>query len=128
MIYWDNQGVPICGHYFWDNEYGATLFCKKLWFLSVKVYGGAKDFWGYSQKYLNDSFRIGRCINGDEWKICSGGCNDYQLGGKCNGIDGYCGQSTTAKIYIDCEGGTHIKLSSCKSKVACYWQALLLRT
>ena len=112
MIYWDNQWVPICGHYFWDNDYGATLFCKKLGFLSGKVYGGG------GQKYSTDSFRIGRCINGDEWKNCSGRCNDYQLGGKCNGIPGYCGQSTTAKIYIDCEGGTHIKSTSCKSKVA----------
>ena len=26
----DGKWTPICGHWFWDNNYGARLFCKQL--------------------------------------------------------------------------------------------------
>ena len=26
----DGKWTPICGHWFWDNNYGASMFCRKL--------------------------------------------------------------------------------------------------
>ena len=26
----DGKWRPICGHWFWDNNYGAKAFCKRL--------------------------------------------------------------------------------------------------
>ena len=28
LIFWDKVWSPICGHYFWDNQYGAKKFCQ----------------------------------------------------------------------------------------------------
>ena len=28
--YLNGDWYPICGHYFWDNDHGATAFCRKL--------------------------------------------------------------------------------------------------
>ena len=28
----DGSWAPICGHWFWDNNYGARLFCRQLGF------------------------------------------------------------------------------------------------
>ena len=48
--------MPICGHYFWDNQYGVNLFCKKLGYDSGSFSG--RDA---GQKYYRESFRIGKC-------------------------------------------------------------------
>ena len=29
-VYFNNQWTPICGHWFWNNNIGATLFCQEL--------------------------------------------------------------------------------------------------
>lgn len=67
---------------------------------------------GSEQKYSMDSFRIGRCNVGDEWESCSGGCNDYQVGGACS--EGpKCDKNQGVKITINCKGGNSIKTISC---------------
>ena len=33
-VYFENQWTPICGHWFWNNNIGATLFCQELGFNS----------------------------------------------------------------------------------------------
>ena len=111
FIYWDNQWSPICGHYFWNNQQGAKLFCQKMGYPSGTVSGK-----GSEHKYSMDSFRIGQCNDGDTWENCTGGCNDYQVGGACsNGVR--CDKDQGVKITINCEGGGSIKTSSCIGKM-----------
>ena len=52
------------------------MFCSKLGYEQGEQ----------SQKhspYSSDAFRIGKCEEGDGWNDCTGGCNDYELGGTC---------------------------------------------
>ena len=101
--------MPICGSYFWDNQEGAILFCRKMGY-----YTGFFSGRGSGQKYDMDSFRIGKCKSGDEWESCSGGCNDYQVGGSCSNNGGVkCDKEQAVKITIECSGGNSSKTSSC---------------
>ena len=29
-VLWNRKWTPICGHLFWNNEYGPNLFCQRL--------------------------------------------------------------------------------------------------
>ena len=101
--------MPICGHYFWDNQEGAKLFCKKLGHNSGNFSGK-----GSGEIYSIDSFRIGKCNSGDKWESCSGGCNDYQVGGACsNNPPVKCERDQAVKITIECKGGKSTQISSC---------------
>ena len=122
FIFWDGQWSPICGHYFWDNMYGANLFCKGLGY----QYGELN----VSQKlYDVDSFRIGGCGVKDTWPECKSGCNDYQLGESCgngnindagNGNrDARCDANHSHKLVIDCSGGHTSKSTSCLGVYEC---------
>ena len=112
MVFWNTIWYPICGHYFWNNQIGATLFCQEIGY-NYGNYAGKES--GHS--YLTDSFRIGQCNTGDVWKNCSGGCNDYQGGGKCNdNVSDVCTVGQPVKITIRCEGNSTIS-SSCKGKM-----------
>lgn len=72
---------------------------------------------GSDEKYNIDSFRIGKCLNGDLWESCSGGCNDYQEGGACsNNPEGKCDETQAVKITIQCRGGENGQSSSCAGK------------
>lgn len=109
-IFWENQWSPICGHYFWNNQVGAKLFCQKLGYQTGTFSRGS------GQTYSMDSFRIGQCNTGDTWESCTGGCNDYQSGGACsNGVK--CDQTQRVKITIECNGGESIKTTSCGGKI-----------
>ena len=109
--------MPICGHYFWDNQNGAKLFCKKLGYDSGVLSGRNSG-----QKYGTDSFRIGKCENGDEWLTsgrggCRGGCNDYQGGGSCrNNNRAKCDKNQAAKFTIKCSRGKKVKSSFSSGK------------
>ena len=109
MVFWANQWMPICGHAFWDNQEGAKLFCKKMGYESGTFSGR-----GSGHKYGVDSFRIGKCLSGDKWESCSGGCNDYQGGGACSVYPpAKCDKDQAVKITIQCSGGDNSHSSSC---------------
>ena len=104
--------MPICGHYFWDNQNGAKLFCRKMGYSSGSFSGR-----GSGKKYGIDSFRIGKCNVGDKWESCSGGWNDYEGGGACSNSPpgrGKCDKDQRVKITIKCSGGDSIKTTSCR--------------
>ena len=112
LVFWDSRWIPICGHYFWDNQNGAELFCRKMGFESGLFSGR-----GSGQKYEGDSFRIGKCEHGDTWESCSGGCNDYQRGGSCNNNrNAKCDKNQAVKLTIRCSGGIDIKTSTRSGK------------
>ena len=118
FIFWDSQWFPICGHYFWDNNIGSSLFCKKLGYDRGNVKRAENG-----EKYGVDSFRVGLCYEGDDWENCNGGCNDYQAGGYCgngdindrgNGNSGArCEKYYGAKITIACQNGNETTSISC---------------
>ena len=68
MIFWNGTWSPICGHYFWDNHIGATLFCQKLGFEKGHVSGRNSG-----KSYATDAFMVGKCKKSDTWTKCSGG-------------------------------------------------------
>ena len=112
IVFWNNQWMPICGHYFWNNQIGAKLFCKKMGFQSGRFSGrGSGEFYG------GNSFRIGQCEQGDTWGSCSGGCNDYQRGGSCSdNVNATCDDSQAVKITINCSGGNNVEAWSRSGK------------
>merc|ERR1719245_849703 len=54
--------------------------------------------------YSSDGFRIGKCEAEDNWTACSGGCNDYELGGQCSNsiTGGNCQKDDGMAITITC--------------------------
>merc|ERR1711962_416496 len=95
--------VPICGHYFWDNNNGATLFCEQLGFPEGKIIGGT---YGTGDRYTlqKDALKIGKCTNGDSWLSCTDGCNDLGVGGRCPLGDGPCSKGDRSGVKIECRG------------------------
>ena len=92
-IFINEMWVPICGHYFWDNNHGAELFCQKLGYKSGQP--GAKS------PLPSDGVKIGKCYYGDIWPNCSGGCNDHSIGGNelCD-----CRSGAMSGTKINCVG------------------------
>ena len=96
----NDKWSPICGHHFWDNKYGATIFCQKL--SSEYISGKVKNT---GLPLASDGVRIGLCNSQDKsFSLCSGGgCNDYpEVGGQCGG--GNCSAGQAATIEIECFG------------------------
>ena len=114
MIYWNGTWAPICGHYFWDNDYGATLFCQKMGYYNGTVSG--KGLFG---NYSEDAFRVGKCSDRDlahrGLTRCTGGCNDNKLGGQCyENDDAMCGKGQPVKTAVECYvGSKSSKNASC---------------
>ena len=73
----DDTWYPICGHYFWDNNHGATAFCNKL---------GYPEGWisETGLTYSEDSIRVGKCEEGEYLMDCTDGSNTYETGGSCS--------------------------------------------
>ena len=98
MLFWKEKWSPICGHYFWDNQHGATTFCKKLGYSSGQ------------QERANTNY--------DEISIIIGTCQQDQDLAECNDLRNnlasiYWGKGGPA-IRITCEGHTSgTALSSC---------------
>ena len=84
---------PICGHWFWDGTYGASLFCQSLGYPSGTI--------GDKIALPSDGVRIGGCQSPDTWPYCSKGCNDHSIGGT---TDCDCQSGAMAGIKIHCTG------------------------
>ena len=105
-IFWRGEWEPICGHWFWDNQEGARLFCQKLGYEDGTVERK-------NDVYSRDSFMIGKCNAGDVWGNCLGGCNEYQKGNVCSGRGERCTSSEPVKISISCNGWNGKIRTSC---------------
>jgi hypothetical protein len=103
-FFWNGQWSPICGHYFWNNQFGATSFCKKLGYTKADQHRTNKN-------YDEDAIRIGQCNKGQSLEECTGGCNDKGLGNGCAS----CSTGNEVALTITCEGNTpDTFMSSCK--------------
>ena len=88
---------PICGHWFWDNYYGAGLFCQKL---TSNVHSTGKVIRRTDKPLESDGIKIGTCLIDDQWGTCSGGNNDHETG-----QDPGCAAGQPASIEILCSHG-----------------------
>ena len=104
MFFWKGRWSPICGNWFWDNQFGATSFCKKLGYTK-----GVQE--RANEKYDEDAIRIGKCNEGESLEECTAGCNEKGLGDGC----AKCSTGNDVRVTITCEGHTpDTFLSSCK--------------
>jgi len=87
----DGKWSPICGHWFWNNNNGATLFCKELGFNHGIVIKRQDKPLG------SDAIRVGQCLSNDKWLNCKGGFNL----GICNNCD-HCRAGNKASVEIKC--------------------------
>ena len=97
MICHDKQMVPICGHWFWNTQYGAQLFCKLL-----GKSGGKLD--KLTTHITQPALCVGQCNKSDkDIKNCTGGGNKKikTLGGQCVGNS--CDIGKAKAITIDCD-------------------------
>jgi len=69
-IFYAGTFYPICGHYFWDNYNGASIFCRHLGFKQ----GQARKSWA---KFPKDSIPIGSCRQTDRFPRCTAQSNHW---------------------------------------------------
>ena len=111
LVFWDNQWHPICGYYFWNNNVAAKLYCNAVGYEFGEV--EQKGEWNSTM----DHFRIGQCNENDTLLKCTGGCNDYKVGGSCSNDDNaVCKARNPAQFFLKCSGEYNEKqhlLSQC---------------
>ena len=98
-ICYNDRLVPICGHYFWENNNGAHLFCKLL------GKGGGTVEKNGRMELTEDAYYAGQCSSTDK-KIteCSAAGNHHILGGSEMFGSSSCNKGSKAAIYIECGG------------------------
>ena len=103
-VFFNEQWVPICGHWFWDNDIGASLFCQKL-----GCDGGVikRDSNNNLIKFdlQSDGLTVGKCDHGDQLMQCTDtypdDCDALVVGGNCD-MGGSCAATQNAAISIEC--------------------------
>merc|ERR1712151_393944 len=93
-VSYNGQWYPICGHYFWDNDAGATMVCKNLGFATGthrKTYS----------PYEVDSMPVGKCKTGEALDGCTTGGNAW---GDFNYRAGFCKKGKSVGITVTCTG------------------------
>lgn len=101
---------PICGHFFWDNNRGANMFCKKMGF----AHGGRQH---RRNKFKVDSMPVGKCGKKAEKRGDLRKCN---AGGNAWGNFGYrrgwCKAGKKIGVSVICNGSPNKegKRNSCK--------------
>ena len=91
----DGQWHPICGHIFWDNDFGADLFCKILGY-QFGIIRPESNSESRQVPLPKDGIRIGECNEEDtNLKHCTERDNDLSFPSNCK-------QEEMAGIKIDC--------------------------
>ena len=103
---------PICGHWFWDTDFGANLFCQEL---TSNPASTGQVIRRTDKPLEKDAIRIGNCLSNDQWLLCSGGCNDLGTGQGYTNCEANCGANSPASIEIKCNiGRTYGKAGICQ--------------
>jgi hypothetical protein len=106
-VAYKGKWYPICGHYFWDNNHGATTFCKQLGFNS-----GVRR---HTRVNFNvDAMPVGKCRVGQRFNKCNAGGHAW---GNLNYRNGWCNAGAQwggrgIGVAIRCIGGKG-RTSSC---------------
>ena len=104
-IFWNGKFIGICGDWIWNNNNGASIFCKKLGYQT----GVIRTSSGQGTSTMQ-SLRIGTCAADDtDLSACTGGHNSYTIveHSKC---------TTGHTFEIKCSGGDSPKKVSCEGK------------
>ena len=110
---WKGKWTPICGHLFWDNEYGAKKFCQKL----DSKFNYGKITKRTDKPLERDAIWIGKSNREDEWLSFTGECNKLETGGECHeGNYGSCAAGVGPSMEIECFSGTSSTASPGKRK------------
>ena len=106
-IFWNGKFIGICGAGIWNNNNGASIFCKKLGYQT----GVIRTSSGQGTSTMQ-SLRIGICAVGDtDLSACTGGHNSYTIHEHSNS------RCTTGHTFeIKCSGGDSPKKVSCEGK------------
>ena len=100
-VFLHGQWSPICGHSFQGNNIGATLFCQKL---NPEFKSGIVK--NTNMELKTDALRVGKCLKGDSWLECTGGCNELGIGSNClHNVNAKCAAGDMANIEIECRTG-----------------------
>ena len=96
-VLFEGNYYPICGHYFWDNDYGAETICKALGFD-----GGAKT--NTAAKYEEHAMPVGKCNQGEALDKCTGGGNGW---GDFDYQSSWCTSGNGIGVDVTCTGHLH---------------------
>ena len=94
-VLYQGKYYPICGHYFWDNDGGATVVCKSLGFKTGK-------YTSTRVKYDVDAMPVGDCKAEEELTKCTNGGNAW---GKFNDRNGWCKKGQNIGVTVTCDPG-----------------------
>ena len=105
-IFWKGKFIHICGDRIWDNNNGASIFCKKLGYQT----GVIRTFPGQGNSTM-PSLNVGTCAEGDtDLSACTGGYNKYTVENNSK-----CTSGNTYKINCSSDGDSP-KNDSCEGK------------
>ena len=101
-----SQWWPICGHYFWNNDNGATTWCR--------MFGFAKGTKTITKEVLRaDAMPVGNCREGEPLTKCTAGENHF---GDLEGYSGACRYGKKIGVTVSCYGTAPATRSSCKDE------------
>ena len=112
-VFLDGTWSPICGHHFWDTDFGAQLFCQKLFSNNASTGQVIRT----DKALEKNAIRIGKCLSNDTWLSCSGGCNDLGTGQGCSED---CDANSPYSIEIKCSHGKKYYKCMYKPKICTY--------
>lgn len=87
-LYYDGEWKPICGHYFWDNNYGCGAVCAAM---GYSYTGATRTHTRYT--LTENSIEVGKCNNNEGILGCTMANNYYTETSWCsvgNGIGNAC--------------------------------------
>jgi len=100
-VNFEGEWYPICGHWFWNSNDGATIVCQKLGF----DLGTHQEL---DAPFTKDAIQVGRCNPGEELTSCTAGGNSWPtVISECE--SGQPGGSVT----VTCQGGSEHKQATC---------------
>jgi len=78
--YFHHGGIwmPVCGHWFWENNNGCSAVCQRLGY----SYDGAILARTYSS-FSKDSIHLGMCRADEPIDQCTGGANTFETSSHC---------------------------------------------
>ena len=104
-VNFEGEWYPICGHWFWNSNDGATIVCQKLGFDS----GTQQEL---DATFTKDAIQVGRCNPGEELTSCTAGGNSWPT------VISECESGQTGgSVTVTCQGGSEHKQTSCAGAV-----------
>ena len=85
---------PICGHYYWDDDEGASAVCRALGFER-----GTRQI--TRRRSPGDAMPVGRCRAGEALTACTAGGNAW---GRLSYRGSYCATGQRVGVQVTCRG------------------------